>query len=118
MVLPAQKTSTLIDGAQTRIQRYFTTPGRHPYDEVEWEQRSASITDESGNAFFEQNDVEVPAFWSQTATNVVVSKYFRGMMDTERRETSTRQMISRVVDEITGWGREGNYFTSQEEEEA
>ncbi|MCH8066487.1 MAG: vitamin B12-dependent ribonucleotide reductase, partial [Chloroflexi bacterium] len=95
-----------------------TTPGRHPYDEVEWEQRSASITDESGNAFFEQNDVEVPTFWSQTATNVVVSKYFRGMMDTERRETSTRQMISRVVDEITGWGREGNYFTSQEEEEA
>ncbi|MCH8025998.1 MAG: vitamin B12-dependent ribonucleotide reductase [Chloroflexi bacterium] len=117
MVLPAQKTATLVAGAQTRIQRYFTTSGRHPYDEVEWEQRSASITDESGNAFFEQNDVEVPAFWSQAATNVVVSKYFRGKMDTERRETSVRQMIARVVDEITGWGRDGNYFASREEEE-
>ena len=73
MVLPDQKTSTLLDGAQTRIQRYFTTPGRHPYDEVDWEQRSASITDESGNAFFEQHDVEVPACWSPTAPHVVVS---------------------------------------------
>ena len=87
-----------------RIERYFTTPGVDPYDEVAWEKRSAAITDESGKAFFEQTDVEMPAFWSQTATNVVVSKYFRGPIGTPERETSVRQLIDRVVDDADGLG--------------
>src|SRR3972149_10129902 len=97
-----------------RIDRYFTTPGVSPFDEVSWERRTASIADESGTAFFEQHDVEVPSFWSQTATNVVVSKYFRGPLGTDQRETAARQLISRVVDTITGWGRDGGYFLSEE----
>ncbi|MCH7699194.1 MAG: vitamin B12-dependent ribonucleotide reductase [Chloroflexi bacterium] len=111
---PAEGTTTTVElGAQTRIRRFFTEPGKHPYELVEWEQRSAAITDESGNAFFEQDDVEVPAFWSQTATNVVVSKYFRGPKDD--RESSVKAMIDRIVGTIAGWGREGGYFENEEE---
>ncbi len=118
MVVHSQESdTTTIADAQTRIQRYYTMPGQHPYDGVDWEQRSAAITDESGTAFFEQDSVEIPAFWSQTATNVVVSKYFRGKQGTDRRETSVRQMIDRVVGTLTQWGREGNYFSSPEEEQ-
>ena len=98
-----------------RIERYFTTPGVNPFDQVEWELRSASITDESGVAFFEQEDAEIPAFWSQTATNVVVSKYFRGPLGTPERESSARQLIGRVVDELRQWGLDGGYFLSDEE---
>src|SRR3990172_7535241 len=101
-----------------RIERHFTKRGVDPYDGVAWERRTASITDESGNAFFEQRDVEVPAFWSQTATNVVVSKYFRGPLATPQRETSARQLITRVVGTLTAWGRRGGYFLSEEEAEA
>jgi len=112
---PHAEATTLVEvGAQTRIQRFFTEPGKHPYDLVHWEKRSAGITDESGSSFFEQNDVEVPAFWSQTATNVVVSKYFRGPLDGDR-ETSARQMIDRVAGTIANWGRKGAYFQSEEE---
>ena len=78
------------------IERYFTRPGVHPYDEVGWERRSASIAEASGEAVFEQHDIEVPAFWSQTATNVIASKYFRGPLGTPQRETSARQLIGRV----------------------
>ena len=101
-----------------RIERRFTTAGIHPYDEVRWEQRTASIANEKGELVFEQKDCEVPAFWSQMATNVVVSKYFRGPLGTPRREVSVRQMISRVVDTITGWGREGAYFATEADAEA
>ncbi|MGD0447387.1 MAG: vitamin B12-dependent ribonucleotide reductase, partial [Candidatus Dormibacteria bacterium] len=101
-----------------RIERRFTTAGIHPYDEVRWEQRTASIANEKGELVFEQKDCEVPAFWSQMATNVVVSKYFRGPLGTPRREVSVRQMISRVVDTITGWGREGGYFATEADAEA
>jgi len=100
-----------------RIERRFTTRGVHPYDEVRWEQRTASISNEKGELVFEQRDCEVPAFWSQMATNVVVSKYFRGPQGTPRRETSVRQVISRVVDTITGWGREGGYFATEADAE-
>ncbi len=111
---PAEGSTTPVElGAQTRLQRFFTEHGKHPYDLVEWEKRGAAITDESGNAFFEQEDVEVPAFWSQTATNVVVSKYFRGPKDD--RESSVKAMIDRIVGTIAGWGREGGYFESEEE---
>src|SRR5579875_3297608 len=72
------------------LERFFTRPGVDPLDEVEWELRSAVITGEDGRVVFEQKDVEVPRFWSQTATNVVVSKYFRGPLGTPKRETSVR----------------------------
>ena len=100
------------------IERRFTTAGIHPFDEVRWEQRTASIANEKGELVFEQKDCEVPAFWSQMATNVVVSKYFRGPLGTPRREVSVRQMVSRVVDTITGWGREGAYFATEADAEA
>jgi Class II vitamin B12-dependent ribonucleotide reductase len=81
--------------------RRWTSPGVHPYDEITWELRTASIGNESGTVVFEQKDVEVPDFWSQLATNVVVSKYFRGHLGTPERETSVRQLIDRVVNTIT-----------------
>jgi ribonucleoside-diphosphate reductase alpha chain len=98
-----------------KITRYFTHPGVDPYDEVEWEQRAASITNEKGKVVFEQNGVEIPKAWSQMATNVVVSKYFRGPLGSPQRENSVRQMIGRVVDTITGWGRKDGYFASAED---
>ncbi len=76
--------------AGLRFERYFTTPGVDPFDAVEWELRDAVITDERGEKVFEQNGVEVPKTWSQTATNVVVSKYFRGQLGTPERETQRR----------------------------
>src|SRR5713226_9041817 len=97
-----------------RIDRRFTREGVHPYDEVEWERRDSAIPGESGNVF-EQTGVEVPKSWSQTATNVVVSKYFRGKLGSPERETSVRQMIDRVVDAIADWGLEGGYFTGRED---
>ncbi|HEX7680672.1 MAG TPA: vitamin B12-dependent ribonucleotide reductase, partial [Thermoanaerobaculia bacterium] len=97
------------------ISRFFTKPGVDVYDTTEWEMRSAAITSESGGIVFEQKDVEMPKFWSQMATNVVVSKYFRGHVGTPDRETSVRQLIGRVVRTITGWGREGGYFASEED---
>jgi ribonucleoside-diphosphate reductase alpha chain len=103
------------DARRFAVERYFTKPGVHPFDEVEWELRTASITDESGAAVFEQREVEIPKFWSQTATNVVVSKYFRGPLNTPQRERSVRQLIGRVVDTITQWGRQGGYFDTDED---
>jgi ribonucleoside-diphosphate reductase alpha chain len=100
------------------IERFFTTPGADPYSEVEWDSRSAVIAGEDGRVVFEQKDVEVPRAWSQTATNVVVSKYFRGQIGTPRRETSVRQLISRVVDTITGWGETQGYFAGAESRDA
>src|SRR5687767_1539453 len=94
--------------------RYFTLPGVDPFDEVEWEIRSAVIGNEKGKVVFEQRDVEIPKFWSQQATNIVVSKYFRGQMDTPERERSVRQLIGRVVDTITMWGKAQHYFASDE----
>ena len=105
-------------GAGTRgltFERSWTTPGVHPYDEVEWELRDASIANESGKAVFEQKDVEVPASWSQLATNVVVSKYFRGHIGTPSRERSVKQLIDRVVNTITSWAATQHYFASDED---
>ena len=92
------------------LERFFTTAGVDPYSQVEWDLRSAVISGEDGRVVFEQKDVEVPRAWSQTATNVVVSKYFRGPLGTPRRENSVRQLISRVVDTISGWGDKQEYF--------
>ena len=98
-----------------KVKRYFTRPGAHPFAEVEWEKRNAVISGEKGEVVFEQHEVEVPKLWSQLATNVVVSKYFRGPLGTPQREQSVRQLISRVVDTITDWGRKDGYFASEED---
>jgi ribonucleoside-diphosphate reductase alpha chain len=95
--------------------RRWTVPGVHPYDEIEWEIRTASIGNEKGVSVFEQKSVEVPAFWSQLATNVVVSKYFRGHLNTPERETSVRQLIDRVVNTIAAWAETQHYFATDED---
>jgi ribonucleoside-diphosphate reductase alpha chain len=95
------------------FKRYFTHDGTHPFDEIEWDTRDAVIPNfkEGGNAF-EQRGVEFPRTWSQNATNIVAQKYFRGPLDTPQRESSVRQLISRVVDTIKGWGKKDGYFAS------
>src|SRR2546425_1859843 len=97
------------------VERFYTKPGVDVFDTCEWELRTAVITNERGEVVFEQKDVEMPKFWSQMATNVVVSKYFRGHVGTPERESSARQLIGRVVRTITAWGREGGYFASVED---
>src|SRR5213594_2993267 len=104
------------DGASVGVRRLFTIPGREPFEEIEWETRDALIPGKDGPAF-EQKAVEFPKFWSQTATNIVAQKYFRGRMASPERETSVRQMIGRVVDTIGAWGRQGGYFADEEEAE-
>jgi ribonucleoside-diphosphate reductase alpha chain len=94
--------------------RYFTLPGVDPFDEVEWETRDAVIGNEKGTVVFEQRNVEIPKAWSQQATNIVVSKYFRGQLGSPDREHSVKQLIGRVVDTITGWARAQKYFASEE----
>jgi ribonucleoside-diphosphate reductase alpha chain len=94
------------------FERRWTTPGVHPYDEITWEYRTAGIASETGKSVFEQKDVEVPDFWSQLATNVVVSKYFRGHLGTPERETSVKQLIDRVVNTITAWAETQHYFAT------
>ena len=101
--------------------RYFTArleAGRTPYDEVQWETRTASIANDKGNVIFEQRDVEIPVDWSQTATNIVASKYFHGKPGSPERETSVAQLVERVVDTIAGWGRKDGYFRGEEDGEA
>ncbi len=118
VTVPAGRTARAgLEERALRIERHFTTPGVDPFAEVAWERRKASIADESGAAVFEQKDVEVPDFWSQTATNVVVSKYFRGALGSPERETSVRQLISRVADTITDWGIKDGYFATADDGE-
>lgn len=100
------------------VDRRYTEPGKNPYDQVEWELRTATISGDGGETVFEQKDVEIPKSWSQLATNVVVSKYFRGPIGTPERENSVRGMISRVTDTIADWGRKQGYFASEEDAEA
>ncbi len=95
------------------LERYSTRPGVDPFDQVEWEVRCAVISNEKGEIVFEQKDVEIPRFWSQTATNVVASKYFRGTLGTPERERSVKQLIGRVVRTIGGWGRSQGYFNTE-----
>src|SRR3954452_19293497 len=102
--------------ANSAVKRYFTIPGRDPFEELEWELRDAFIAGKD-KPTFEQKDVEFPKFWSQTATNIVAQKYFRGRMSSPERERSVKQMIGRVVDTISGWGRDGGYFANEEEAE-
>jgi len=99
-------------GAQTGLvfERYFTDGRVSPFDAVEWEKRTAQIGNEKGVTIFRQDDVEAPKNWSQTATNIVTSKYFHGKPGTKEREGSVRQLIGRVVNAIVRWGDDGGYF--------
>ncbi|HET6570302.1 MAG TPA: vitamin B12-dependent ribonucleotide reductase, partial [Solirubrobacterales bacterium] len=99
------------------VERRFSSPGTHPFDEIEWETRDAVIGDPAAPAF-EQRGVEFPKSWSQNATNIVAQKYFRGQLGSETRERSVKQMIGRVAGTISDWGRQGGYFASQEDAEA
>src|SRR5881394_1227855 len=100
--------------AGAAVKRYFTIPGRDPFEELEWELRDAFIAGKD-KPTFEQQGVEFPRFWSQTATNIVAQKYFRGRMSSPERERSVKQMIGRVVDTVSAWGREGGYFADGED---
>ena len=100
-------------GGGLAIERHFTRPGIHPFDEIEWERRTAAIKNACGEVIFEQRDVEVPADWSMLATNVVASKYFYGELGTGERENSLRQLIHRVTRTIADWGQAGGYFATE-----
>jgi ribonucleoside-diphosphate reductase alpha chain len=97
------------------LARFFTRPGDDPFDAVEWELRTAKISNERGEIVFEQTDVEIPKSWSQLATNVVVSKYFRGHVGTPERERSVKQLIGRVVGRLREWGEKSGYFRTPED---
>ncbi len=97
------------------VRRSFTKEGVHPFDQINWEKRTASISNEKGEVIFQQDGVEVPDFWSMTATNVVVSKYFHGQLGTAQREHSVKQIVDRVARTFTKWGIEGGYFASRED---
>ncbi len=105
-------------GKGIAINRFYTKKGSHPYENLVWEKRDAVITSDKGQVVFEQRDVEVPSFYSQTATNIIVSKYFRGRLQTPERETSVRQLVDRVAQTIADWGRRGGYFASVDDADA
>ena len=97
------------------FRRLFTKPGVSPYDEVDWELRTAQITDSQGGMIFEQKNVEVPKDWSMTATNIVASKYLHGQIGTDERETGVRQLVGRVAETIRDWGLKDGYFRTNED---
>src|SRR5881409_3877457 len=102
------------EDATLAVRRYFTIPGRDPFDEIDWETRDAFIPGKD-KPVFEQKGVEFPKFWSQTATNIVAQKYFRGRMSSPEREFSVKQMIGRIVTTAGAWGRDGGYFATEAE---
>ncbi len=108
----AKKTMSADSASGLMFERYFTDGKNSPFDVVEWEKRTAHIGNEKGTTIFKQEDVEVPKGWSQTATNIVASKYFHGKPGSAQREGSARQLISRVVNTIVKWGEEGGYFAN------
>ena len=112
---PTSRAANANEQPGLRFERHFTPPQSHAFDLVEWDRRTASITNERGEVFFEQKDVEAPHDWSQLAVNVVAQKYFRGRLESPQRESSVKQLINRVVDTLTRWGQEGGYFTATED---
>ena len=106
------------DGGGLEFSRTFTREGVSPYEAIEWETRTASITNERGEILFIQEGVEIPKGWSQTAANIVVSKYFHGQIGTPHREKSVRQLVERVVRTMTDWGVQGGYFSSAADSQA
>ena len=105
------------EGKGMKFTHFFSSPGIHPFDQIQWEKRNAVINAAGGESVFEQKDVEVPDFWSQLATNVVVSKYFHGKMDSPQRESSVKQLVNRVSRTITDWGIKDGYFATREDAE-
>src|SRR5690348_2692440 len=117
---PATSTATPASSAKKKaaglsFRRHFTKPGVSPYDEVEWELRTAQITDAQGGVIFEQTNVEVTKDWSMTATNIVASKYLHGKLGTRDRETGVRQLVTRVAETIRDWGMADGYFRTTED---
>lgn len=112
---PQKSQNSSLHGVGLEFPRVFSRADTDPFDECEWEVRSAVIGSERGEVVFEQRDVEIPKSWSQTATNIVVSKYFRGQLGTTERESSVRQLIGRVVDTITKWAEEQEYFAGTDD---
>jgi ribonucleoside-diphosphate reductase alpha chain len=108
-------TSSSAQQAALRFPRFFSRATVSPYDEIQWEQRTAAITDAGGKTIFEQKDVEVPVDWSMTATNIVASKYLHGQIGTSDRETGVRQLVGRVAETIRDWGLKGAYFATPED---
>src|SRR5579872_4119618 len=115
VVPPASSVTPGKKAAGLAFRRLFTKPGVSPYDELEWEFRTAQITDAQGNVIFEQKNVEIPKDWSMTATNIVASKYLHGQIDTPERETGVRQLVSRVAETIRDWGTAGGYFRTADD---
>jgi ribonucleoside-diphosphate reductase alpha chain len=115
--MPSNSTATTTSTAGVKVERRYTEPGVHPFEAVEWEIRDAVIGDPAKPAF-EQRGVEFPKSWSQNATNIVAQKYFRGRLGSDERESSVRQMVGRVATTISGWGREGDYFATEEDGDA
>ncbi|GDY20138.1 vitamin B12-dependent ribonucleotide reductase [Verrucomicrobiota bacterium] len=99
-----------------RIERVFSDAKVKPFDQIEWDRRTAEITDDSGKVIFKQENVEVPKAWSQLATKVVVSKYFYGEQHTSERETSVKQLVHRVTRTIADWGIKDGYFSKADGE--
>src|SRR5215471_9639220 len=112
------KQATLQTKKGLKFPRCFTRAGVSPYDEVEWERRTASITDAKGNTIFEQREVESPKDWSMTAINIVASKYLHGAVGTPARETGVRALIQRVAETIRDWGWQQGYFSSSDDRDA
>ncbi|MFZ0391738.1 MAG: vitamin B12-dependent ribonucleotide reductase, partial [Calditrichia bacterium] len=110
--VPVEKKSSGRKASKMVFEHFFSKPDCHPFDDIEWEEREAVITNEKKEIIFKQTEVEIPSSWSQLATNVVVSKYFHGRLDTPARETSVKQLIDRVSRTITGWGKKDGYFAS------
>ena len=120
---PGRPTKTKFEDRGLTFEHAFSKPGVHPYDEIEWEKRTAEITDDSGKAIFKQENVEVPKSWSVLATKIAVSKYFYGDIangtdpNKNGRETSVRQLVHRVTRTITDWGLKDGYFKTKEDAE-
>ena len=114
----AVETSKAVKSTGLIFERYFTDGKVSPFDKLEWERRTALIGNEKGVTIFKQENVEVPKSWSQTATNIVASKYFHGKPGTSEREGSARQLIARVVDTIVHWGEQGGYFADSASRDA
>lgn len=114
---PLDKNKSVLGKKGLQFNYVFSTAASHPFDQVEWEKRNAKIANIKGEVIFEQNNIEVPKFWSQNATNIVASKYFYGDQNKGERENSVKQLIDRVTRTITGWGKEDKYFSSEKSAE-
>jgi ribonucleoside-diphosphate reductase alpha chain len=115
-----KQAETAVGASETmglKIEQFFSTPGVHPFDQLEWERRSARITGDNGQVVFEQDNIEVPTCWSQLATKVVASKYFYGDAETGRRENSVKQLVHRVCKTIAERGRKDGYFSTDKDAE-